>query len=128
QRAADQLGGATGVAIYVGLGFAPALHAGDPFVIAAVLAVIGLIVGAVVISRSPATAVEQPQAGYQSRLPRRAQKDAARQPLRSNTTRIRRPRARPAHLHHRPSVGAVPNAASRTKHQPPPGLSPATHP
>lgn len=63
QRAADQLGGATGVAIYVGLGFAPALHAGDPFVIAAVLAVIGLIVGALVISRSPATAVAQPQAG-----------------------------------------------------------------
>ncbi|UTM47194.1 MFS transporter [Glutamicibacter mysorens] len=63
QRAADQLGGATGVAIYVGLGFAPALHAEDPFVIAAVLAVIGLIVGAVVISRPSATAVGHPQAG-----------------------------------------------------------------
>lgn len=53
QRAADQLGGAGGVAIYVGLGFAPALHAGDPFVIAAALAVLGLLVGAVVIARSP---------------------------------------------------------------------------
>ncbi|MGO1539076.1 MAG: MFS transporter [Leucobacter sp.] len=53
QRAADQLGGAAGVAIYVGLGFAPALHDGDPFVVAGVLAVIGLTVGAGVISRSP---------------------------------------------------------------------------
>ena len=63
QRAADQLGGASGVAIYVGLGFAPALHAGDPFVIAALLAFIGLIVGAVVISRSRATEAGQLQAG-----------------------------------------------------------------
>ena len=62
QRAADQLGGAAGVAVYVGLGFAPALHAGDPFVIAAVLAVIGLIVGALVISRSPATMRTSPRA------------------------------------------------------------------
>ena len=53
QRAADQLGGAAGVAIAVGLGFAPALHDGDPFVVAGVLAVIGLTVGAGVISRSP---------------------------------------------------------------------------
>ncbi|NLU85060.1 MFS transporter [Rhodococcus sp. HNM0569] len=56
QRAADQLGGATGVAVYVGLGFAPALHAGDPFVVAAVLAVAGLALGAVVIGRSPVPA------------------------------------------------------------------------
>ncbi|WP_204036653.1 MFS transporter [Micromonospora qiuiae] len=62
QRAADQLGGAAGVAIYVGFGFAPALHAGDPFLIAAALAVTGLIVGAAVISGSPAAAVAQPQA------------------------------------------------------------------
>jgi hypothetical protein len=51
------------VAVYVGLGFAPALHSGDPFVVAAVLAVIGLVVGAVVISRSPSTAAGQPQVG-----------------------------------------------------------------
>lgn len=65
QRASDQLGGAAGVAVYVGLGFAPALHAdaGDPFVVAAVLAVVGLVVGAVVIARSPSTAAGQPQAG-----------------------------------------------------------------
>ncbi len=54
QRAADQLGGATGVAVYVGTGFAPTLHTGDPFLVAAVLAIAGLVVGAVVIGRSPA--------------------------------------------------------------------------
>ena len=54
QRATDQLGGATGVAVYVGIGFAPTLHAGDPFLVAAVLAIAGLVVGAVVIGRSPA--------------------------------------------------------------------------
>jgi EmrB/QacA subfamily drug resistance transporter len=62
QRAADQLGGAAGVAVYVGLGFAPALHSGTPFLVAAALAVAGLIVGAVVICGSPATTVVQPQA------------------------------------------------------------------
>ncbi len=62
QRAADQLGGAAGVAVYVGLGFASALHSGDPFLVAAALAVAGLVVGAVVISRSPATTVAQHQA------------------------------------------------------------------
>jgi EmrB/QacA subfamily drug resistance transporter len=62
QRAADQLGGAGGVAVYVGLGFAPALHAGDPFLVAAALAIAGLIIGAVVISRSAAATVTQPQA------------------------------------------------------------------
>ena len=56
QRAADQLGGATGVAVYVGIGFAPALHAGDPFLVAAVLAIAGLVLGAVVIGRSPGAA------------------------------------------------------------------------
>lgn len=56
QRAADQLGGATGVAVYVGIGFAPALHAGDPFLVAAVLAIAGLVLGAAVIGRSPGAA------------------------------------------------------------------------
>ncbi|GAA0943808.1 DHA2 family efflux MFS transporter permease subunit [Actinocorallia libanotica] len=60
QRAADQLGGAGGVAVHVGIGFSPAVHAGDPFLIAAVLAIGGLAVGAVVISRSPATEVQAP--------------------------------------------------------------------
>lgn len=62
QRAADQPGGAAGVAVYVGLGFAPALHAGDPFVIAATLAVAGLAAGAVIMSRSPTSATAQPRA------------------------------------------------------------------
>lgn len=53
QRAADQLGGASGVALYVGIGFAPALHSADPFVIAALLAVGGLGVGALVARRVP---------------------------------------------------------------------------
>jgi catechol 2,3-dioxygenase-like lactoylglutathione lyase family enzyme len=51
QRAADQLGGASGVAVYVGIGFAPAVHAVDPFLVASALAIAGLVVGAVVVSR-----------------------------------------------------------------------------
>ncbi|MFI2780622.1 MFS transporter [Streptomyces sp. ALB3] len=61
QRAADQLGGAGGVAVYLGIGFAPALHDGDQFLIAAALAVAGLAVGAVVVGRSPATTQPAPQ-------------------------------------------------------------------
>ncbi|RSN70431.1 MFS transporter [Actinomadura sp. WAC 06369] len=60
QRAADQLGGAAGVAVYVGVGFAPAVHAGDPFLVAAVLAVAGLAVGAVIAGRAPVAG--EPQA------------------------------------------------------------------
>lgn len=61
QRAADQLGGACGVALYVGIGFAPTLHAGDPFLIAALLAIAGLTVGAVVVGRSSAATEVQTQ-------------------------------------------------------------------
>jgi EmrB/QacA subfamily drug resistance transporter len=53
QRAADQLGGATGVAVCVGVGFAPALHSFDPFLVAALLATAGLAAGAVVALRMP---------------------------------------------------------------------------
>ncbi|USQ81032.1 MFS transporter [Ornithinimicrobium faecis] len=59
QRAADQLGGASGVALYVGIGFAPALHSGDPFIIAALLAVAGLGVGALIAQRVPGRDVPQ---------------------------------------------------------------------
>lgn len=60
QRAADQLGGAAGVAIYVGVGFAPVLRPADPFLIAAVLAIVGLLVGALVIRRAPIAAQRVP--------------------------------------------------------------------
>ncbi|MFF0585579.1 MFS transporter [Streptomyces sp. NPDC003781] len=56
QRAADQLGGATGVAVCVGLGFAPALHSLDPFLVTTVLAALGLAAGAAVAWRMPAPA------------------------------------------------------------------------
>ncbi len=42
QRAADQLGGSTGVTLYVGIGFAPALDGTDPFLTSSLLAVAGL--------------------------------------------------------------------------------------
>lgn len=57
QRAADQLGGSTGVAVCVGIGFAPALHTADPFLVAALLAGGGLAVGALVALRIPRATV-----------------------------------------------------------------------
>lgn len=51
QRASDQLGGATGVALYVGIGFAPVLHSVNPFFVAAFLAIMGLGVGALIARR-----------------------------------------------------------------------------
>jgi len=54
QRAADQLGGAVGVAVCVGIGFAPTLHSLDPFLAATLLAAVGLVTGAVVAWRMPA--------------------------------------------------------------------------
>ncbi|MEU6521485.1 MFS transporter [Streptomyces sp. NPDC046924] len=54
QRAADQLGGATGAAVCVGVGFAPTPHSLDPFLVATVLAGVGLVTGAVVAWRMPA--------------------------------------------------------------------------
>lgn len=66
QRAADQLGGATGAAVCVGTGFAPSLHSLDPFLVATLLAAVGLVTGAVVAWRmpTPASAADlQGQAG-----------------------------------------------------------------
>ncbi|MCK9247572.1 MAG: MFS transporter [Solirubrobacteraceae bacterium] len=48
QRAADQLGGASGVALYIGVGFGPAASGVDPFVVSAALAVIGLVAAGLV--------------------------------------------------------------------------------
>ncbi|MER7697255.1 MFS transporter [Streptomyces sp. NPDC096095] len=56
QRAADQLGGAAGVAVCLGVGFAPTLHSFDPFLVATLLAGAGLVAGAVAAWRMPAPA------------------------------------------------------------------------
>ncbi|MGV9774419.1 MFS transporter [Streptosporangium sp. NPDC003464] len=42
QRAADQLGGSTGITTYIGIGFAPALNGTDPFLTSSFLAIAGL--------------------------------------------------------------------------------------
>ena len=61
QRAADQLGGSTGVTVYVGLGFAPSLDGVDPFVASSCLAVAGLAAAGFVARRIslPAEGVKQ---------------------------------------------------------------------
>lgn len=55
QRAADQLGGATGVALFIGIGFSPALTGGTdapaPYVVSAALAMVGLGMGVLVVLR-----------------------------------------------------------------------------
>jgi predicted MFS family arabinose efflux permease len=53
QRAADQLGGATGVTLYVGIGFAPTLDSTDPFLVSSCLAVVGLVAAGCVAWRIP---------------------------------------------------------------------------
>jgi DHA2 family lincomycin resistance protein-like MFS transporter len=44
------------VALCVGIGFAPSLHSLDPFLVATLLAAMGLVTGAVVAWRMPAPA------------------------------------------------------------------------
>lgn len=55
QRAADQLGGAAGVALYIGIGFSPALTGGAdtlaPYMLSAALAVVGLGTGILLVLR-----------------------------------------------------------------------------
>nr|WP_217808789.1 MFS transporter [Nocardia donostiensis] len=51
QRAADQLGGSTGITLYVGIGFAPALSGTDPFLTSSLLAVAGLVAAGLVAWR-----------------------------------------------------------------------------
>jgi DHA2 family lincomycin resistance protein-like MFS transporter len=60
QRAADQLGGSTGITIYVGIGFAPALGDIDPFLAGSLLAIAGLAAATFVTWRisMPAAAME----------------------------------------------------------------------
>lgn len=57
QRAADQLGGSTGITVYVGIGFSAAAGAGNPFLLSSMVAIMGLI-GAGVITLFIPKAVE----------------------------------------------------------------------
>ncbi|WP_236004168.1 hypothetical protein [Nonomuraea antri] len=61
QRAADQLGGSTGITTYVGVGFAPALHGTDPFLTSSLLAIAGLAAAGLVAWRisMPAEVMEE---------------------------------------------------------------------
>lgn len=60
QRAADQLGGSTGVTLYVGIGFAPAVGT-DPFLTSSVLAVAGLAAACLVAWRISAPPLAVPE-------------------------------------------------------------------
>lgn len=51
QRASDQLGGSTGIALYVGIGFAPMFARDTPYLVSSILAVVGLIAAGVFTSR-----------------------------------------------------------------------------
>lgn len=51
QRAADQLGGSTGIAVYIGLGFAPMFSETMPYLVSGALAFIGLLAAGVFASR-----------------------------------------------------------------------------
>lgn len=51
QRAADQLGGSTGITICIGVGFAPALDGTDPFLTGSLLATVGLAAAGLVAWR-----------------------------------------------------------------------------
>ncbi|HHX47503.1 MAG TPA: MFS transporter, partial [Brevibacterium sp.] len=51
QRASDQLGGSTGIALYLGIGFAPVFTGDAPYLVSSALAVIGLIAAGALASR-----------------------------------------------------------------------------
>ncbi|MFD0558132.1 MFS transporter [Stackebrandtia endophytica] len=51
QRAADQLGGSSGIALYLGIGFAPVFSGSTPYLVSSLLAVLGLGVAAAFASR-----------------------------------------------------------------------------
>ncbi|MDT0441956.1 MFS transporter [Streptomyces johnsoniae] len=64
QRAADQLGGATGVTIYVGIGFTPGWGGVDPFLVSSLLAIAGLTAAGFVAGRlSAGAAVPESEPG-----------------------------------------------------------------
>lgn len=72
QRAADQLGGAAGVTVCVGIGFAPALHTFDPFLVATALATTGLVTGAALARRMGLPAAAEAPAAAQGADPQGA--------------------------------------------------------
>ena len=53
QRAADQLGGSTGITIYIGVGFSGALAGVDPFLLSSAFALLGLIGAGLIAMRIP---------------------------------------------------------------------------
>lgn len=59
QRAADQLGGSAGVALYVGIGFAPVFVDNTPYLISSALALVGLVGASALVTRI-ATSRTQP--------------------------------------------------------------------
>lgn len=63
QRCADQLGGASGIAVYVSIGFSPHLSGGwDPFTVAYGLAAVGLIAAVIAfLALSPRRRLAAPQ-------------------------------------------------------------------
>lgn len=77
QRAADQMGGAAGVAVCVGVGFAPTLHAFDPYLVDTLLAGAGLVTGAIVARRMPASAPTPAPASALSPAPEADQREQA---------------------------------------------------
>ena len=55
QRAADQLGGSTGIALYVGIGFTPIFAETTQYVVSSALAIIGLMAAGVLAKRIAVT-------------------------------------------------------------------------
>lgn len=51
QRAADQLGGATGVSLFIGIGFSPVFTGAVPFIFSGGFAVAGLVLAAICVAR-----------------------------------------------------------------------------
>lgn len=51
QRAADQLGGATGVTVYIGVGFTPSFLGTSPYLLSSGLALVGLLGAAIIAGR-----------------------------------------------------------------------------
>ena len=51
QRASDQLGGAAGVTVYIGLGFVPAFNGSSPYILSSMLAIAGLCAAAWIARR-----------------------------------------------------------------------------